>query len=86
MRSEVFLEDCMEGMKRYEDNHFELAIVDPPYGIGADKAQNNAALSRIKADGQSKAGRGWQLYKDTEWDNNIPKWRISNTYYYNLAS
>ena len=24
----------MELMKRYPDNHFELAIVDPPYGIG----------------------------------------------------
>jgi site-specific DNA-methyltransferase (adenine-specific) len=27
-------EDNMELMKRYEDNHFDLAIVDPPYGIG----------------------------------------------------
>lgn len=27
-------EDCMELMSRYDDNHFELAIVDPPYGIG----------------------------------------------------
>ena len=24
----------MEGMKRYKDKHFDLAIVDPPYGIG----------------------------------------------------
>jgi site-specific DNA-methyltransferase (adenine-specific) len=27
-------EDNMELMKRYPDNHFDLAIVDPPYGIG----------------------------------------------------
>jgi len=27
-------EDNMELMARYEDNHFNLAIVDPPYGIG----------------------------------------------------
>jgi len=27
-------EDCMELMKRYPDKHFDLAIVDPPYGIG----------------------------------------------------
>ena len=27
-------EDNMELMARYEDNHFELAIVDPPFGIG----------------------------------------------------
>ena len=32
--SEVYLEDCMTGMKRYPDKHFDLAIVDPPYGIG----------------------------------------------------
>ena len=32
----VFNEDCMEVMARYEDNHFDLAIVDPPYGIGED--------------------------------------------------
>jgi len=25
--------DCMEGMKEYPDNYFDLAIVDPPYGI-----------------------------------------------------
>ena len=27
--------DCMEYMKGLEDNAFELAIVDPPYGIDA---------------------------------------------------
>ena len=26
--------DCMEYMKDYPDNHFDLAIVDPPYGAG----------------------------------------------------
>ncbi len=26
-------EDCMELMARYSDKHFDLAIVDPPYGI-----------------------------------------------------
>lgn len=32
--SEVKLLDCMEGMRQYPDKYFELAIVDPPYGIG----------------------------------------------------
>jgi site-specific DNA-methyltransferase (adenine-specific) len=27
-------EDNMDLMSRYKDNHFDLAIVDPPYGIG----------------------------------------------------
>lgn len=54
--------DCMEGMKRYKDKHFDLAIVDPPYGIGADKAQNNGGEKW-----------GYKKYKDTDWDTSIPE-------------
>ena len=32
--SVVYNEDCVEGLKRFSDNHFDLAIVDPPYGLG----------------------------------------------------
>lgn len=32
--SEVFNEDCMQVMARYPDKYFDLAVVDPPYGIG----------------------------------------------------
>jgi site-specific DNA-methyltransferase (adenine-specific) len=32
--SDVYLMDNMELMAKYEDNHFDLAVVDPPYGIG----------------------------------------------------
>lgn len=28
----VYNSDCIEGMKQYPDNYFDLAIVDPPYG------------------------------------------------------
>ena len=34
---DYFNEDCMIGMARYPDKYFDLAIVDPPYGIGASK-------------------------------------------------
>ena len=64
--------DCMEGMKQFPDKYFELAIVGPPYGINADKNQNSSAIQRIKAQGKTKAGRGYKLYKQTEWDENIP--------------
>ncbi len=37
--SEVYLEDCVKALKRYADNHFDLAIVDPPYGLGLDGGQ-----------------------------------------------
>ena len=31
--SEVYNEDCLLGMARYPDKYFDLAIVDPPYGL-----------------------------------------------------
>ena len=58
-------EDNMELMARYEDNHFDLAIVDPPYGIGfgAFNRTNKASDgTRVKAD----------KYKNSNWDDGIP--------------
>jgi site-specific DNA-methyltransferase (adenine-specific) len=46
---QVYNEDCMQTMARYEDNHFDLAIVDPPYGIGI-----NVNMGRRKGDKKSK--------------------------------
>jgi site-specific DNA-methyltransferase (adenine-specific) len=62
-------EDNMDLMKRYPDNYFELAIVDPPYGIGYDVAceKNNGK----KYKGNTKAKRG--TYKAKGWDSSIPK-------------
>ena len=34
--------DCMEGMKRFPDKYFDLAIVDPPYGIDVGTASMGA--------------------------------------------
>ena len=39
---EYFNEDCMIGMARYPDKHFDLAIVDPPYGIGENGNKNKS--------------------------------------------
>ena len=38
---ELSCEDCMALMARYPDKHFDLAIVDPPYGIGAGEMKMN---------------------------------------------
>jgi site-specific DNA-methyltransferase (adenine-specific) len=67
-----YLCDNIEFMKTKPDKYYDLAIVDPPYGIDADKAQNAAAEQRKKANGKSKAGRGWKEYAKTEWDGGIP--------------
>ena len=51
-------EDNMQLMARYEDNHFDLAIVDPPYGIGASEMTMGAGKKK------------WD--KGKEWDNEAP--------------
>ena len=30
--------DCMQGMREFPDKYFDLAIVDPPYGINIEKS------------------------------------------------
>lgn len=55
-------EDNMQLMSRYKDNYFDLAIVDPPYGIREDGAKNH---SRDKA---AKATR----YTPKNWDKSAP--------------
>ena len=39
--------DCMEIMKQYPDNHFDLAIVDPPYGI--ERFKKPSGTTRFKS-------------------------------------
>lgn len=41
MESIVFNDDCMEVMKRYPDKYFDLAVVDPPYGLNKHLAIGN---------------------------------------------
>ena len=35
----IINDDCMNIMKDYSDNHFDLAIVDPPYGMPKQSSQ-----------------------------------------------
>lgn len=31
--------DCMDGMKEFPDNYFDIAVVDPPYFTGPEKRE-----------------------------------------------
>ena len=53
--SEVFNEDCMIGMARYPDKYFDLAVVDPPYGIGVSEMNIGARKTKNK----SCDNKGW---------------------------
>ena len=61
--SEVFLIDCVEGMRKYPDQHFDLAVCDPPYGINISKA---GGYYHIKGRGQANP------HTKKDWDSDIP--------------
>jgi len=66
MNNIVHLQDCMEGMKQFPDNHFDLAIVDPPYGI--DYLHSGGLGTKCK---NKKHNRKWHDRKD--WDKATPE-------------
>jgi len=57
----IYNEDCLEALKKMPDNAFELAIVDPPYGLG-----------KKTTDGRGKRNSNARFDNHT-WDNSIPK-------------
>ena len=59
--------DCMEGMREFPDNYFDLAIVDPPYGIGYDLAAIKSAGRKSKNSAARK-----KEYHASNWDSDIP--------------
>ena len=60
----VYLEDCVQALKRFDDNYFDVAIVDPPYGF-EDKTTRKETAVNI---GNKFAIR----YNGKQWNNKIP--------------
>ncbi len=54
----IHLGDCLEAMKEMPDNTYDLAIVDPPYGIGMD--------------GGNVGYKGFNNFTKKNWDKDIP--------------
>lgn len=74
--STVYLMDCIEGMKQFPDKIFDLAVVDPPYGICIDGQKQSINNKNPKANRKAHDFKGW--------DNAIPPeeyfaelWRVS---------
>ena len=53
------LMDCMDLMREFPDKHFDLAIVDPPYGLGDRLSDGGGVLEK----------RAYvQMYREKKWD------------------
>ena len=66
----------MEVMSQYEDNYFDLAVVDPPYGIGWD-GENTSMSAGTRVDGSKRKMKSWSApvkkgYKKKTWDTSAP--------------
>lgn len=60
--SETYLMDCMDYMRTIPDKYFDLAVVDPPYGIGEDGKKNHSRSVLAKS----------RLYTPKSWDKEPP--------------
>ena len=58
----LFHADCMEIMKQYPDKYFDLAIVDPPYGLGSRIVDGGSVSPFIKE----------QNTNVKKWDASVP--------------
>ncbi len=61
---QLFNQDCLLAMKEMPDKAFDLAIVDPPYGI--DISQD------LHKRGQSCRKNGYRAWEDKDWDSKVP--------------
>lgn len=69
--------DCMVGMAEYPDKYFDLAVVDPPYGIKADRAFVRKTPAIDPRNGRPIITKPKKI---GNWDNERP----SNTYFQEL--
>ena len=60
--------DCMEALRQMPDNAFDLAVVDPPYGI---KENPKRALTRARSTARWKNAKAVR-YAGGDWDNTRP--------------
>jgi site-specific DNA-methyltransferase (adenine-specific) len=67
LQSDIYLMDCMEAMRQYPDNYFDLAVVDPPYGIDITKD-----LTKDNSQNKSFMGCSKSIIQGKHWDKSIP--------------
>mgnify|MGYP003132744581 CR=1 FL=1 len=60
----LYNRDCMLALKEFKDNQFDLAIVDPPYGLG------NKTVGSDKSDLTNRNTQ--QRFLRHKWDDSIP--------------
>ena len=68
---EITNENNMDLMARYPDNYFDLAIVDPPYGINKDGGKMGFN-GKMKRNGTTNLSLKGKIFKKKQWDKQPP--------------
>jgi site-specific DNA-methyltransferase (adenine-specific) len=67
----LFHADCMEIMKQYPDKYFDLAIVDPPYGLGDRLTNGSSSSPFIKS--QAINVKEWDIIPTSEYFSELKR-------------
>ena len=67
----IYNEDCLQALKAMADNQFDLAIVDPPYGIGASADSRVGGSYTVNLGGVKKKVAA-KAYTPKDWDFQKP--------------
>ena len=67
----IYNEDCLQALKAMADKQFDLAIVDPPYGIGASADSRVGGSYTVNLGGVKKKVAA-KAYTPKDWDFSKP--------------
>lgn len=80
MQHKVIIGDCIDVLKDYPDNYFDLVITDPPYGVGESGKRNktrghpkNYVADKSKNWHSSQKGVKPVEYGDYNWDQKLSR-------------
>jgi len=69
----LFHADCMEIMKQYPDKYFDLAIVDPPYGLDYSSNDGLIKQGKVKRQNGTYGFINRKQHSKKDWDKETPK-------------
>lgn len=70
MNNNAYNKNCLEAMVNMKENTFDLAIIDPPYGMGGDNP--TVKPCRVKQKNGTTINVKQPNYKKSNWDNEVP--------------
>ena len=70
--SHVYLMDCMDALRQTPDKYFDLAVVDPPYGINISSSENIGYGEAIDYRTNKKMNAKRNKWDIKDWDSRKP--------------